>query len=520
MNVKRTLLLFFVLSLFLLGCGFNFAVGATATPTALPPTATTAPTEAPPATDTPVPTNTKAPVVNINPTATTAATAAPATPEPVETKAVVARGQGGAVKKPGGAEAAGTGGTVFEFRSHTAWADDYGGISIVGEVVNVSDRTIDTLVTVETILMDANGETVPGEFGAYLDRPVIAPGEKSSFWVVITSDQLGSVSASSITDYELVLWITETPSPDIELTVDSADAAEDMGAFYIDGYVTNQTEYEFTSLSVYSTLYNAAGDVINATVDVIDLDVPLGPGEQAAFEGYFVDHFEDADSFYVVVTGWTAEYTGGGRESDSGGLRAGEGELEVTSHTGWIDDQGNIHIVGEAENVSGATIDTMVLIEASLTDAGGNEVEGDFSAYLDRPAIEPGDKSSFWVLITSDELGGADASQITDYELFMWISDELSPDVELTVAESESYEDGGYFYISGIVGNQTDLTYSTLAVYSTLYDAAGNVINVTVDMIEADPPLGPGEKTEFQGYFIDRFEDADSYYVVVTGYPD
>lgn len=196
---------------------------------------------------------------------------------------------------------------ILRVSSDTAWADDYGNISIVGEAVNDSDRTIGDMVIVEALLTDSDGQPVDGEFYTYLDRPVMEPGEKSSFWLVALSEDL-PIPAESIAEYELRLWLTDNPSPDIEITVDSAEASEEGDTLYIRGTVTNSSNEEFVALSVYSTLYDASGNVVNATVDQVEFDEPLKPGESADFQGYFPDHFSEAESYYVFVTGWTKEY--------------------------------------------------------------------------------------------------------------------------------------------------------------------------------------------------------------------
>ncbi|MGQ9555107.1 MAG: protein kinase domain-containing protein, partial [Anaerolineae bacterium] len=197
----------------------------------------------------------------------------------------------------------------LEITSDTAWLDDRGNISIVGEAVNASQQTIDTLVLVEATLTDESGNVVEGDFHAYLDRPVIAPGEKSSFWVMVQSSDL-KVDAKTVAEYKLNLQITEEPSPDVELVVEKSEAVQESGRLYIRGSVLNQTALEFVALSVYSTIYNTEGKVVNVTLDNIELDTPLAPGASADFEGYFPDRFDEAESFYVIVTGWTKDKWG------------------------------------------------------------------------------------------------------------------------------------------------------------------------------------------------------------------
>lgn len=541
MRAKQVLILIMVLSLVLLGCGIDLG-GSKPEPTPTPAPATNTPqppepTDTPKAevevapTDTPeavertkeVPTDTPEPEVaptdtpeseeEAEPRPTRSAIARPeATEEGAEAKPTVETGQGGVVKKGGTS----TEEDVFEFLSHTAWVSDYGDISIVGEVENVSDQTIYTMVAVQAILTDEDGEVVPGDYGAYLDRPVIEPGETSSFWVLIPADQL-QADPDTITDYELTLWVSEEPSPDIEIQVDEVDVYEEGGYLNVYGTATNDTDYELSTLSVYSTLYDADGNVVNVTVDMVDLDPFLQPGEQAEFQGYFADHFEDAESFNVFVTGWTPDQTGAQEETETG-LRSGDDVFSFDDHTGWIDDYGNVNIVGYVTNTSDETIDTMVLIQAVLTDEDGNDLEGEYTTYLDRPVILPGDWSSYWLWISADDLGGVDPDSITDYELFSWITDEPSPDVELVVDWSSATMEDDAYYVDGSVWNQTDMEFVALAVYSSIYDEDGYILNSTVDIIELDEPLEPGEFADFSGYFVDHFEDAASYAVIVTGY--
>ena len=200
---------------------------------------------------------------------------------------------------------------ILSVVSHTAWQDGNGNISIVGEVKNVSQEAIGNVVRIEATLLDASGATIQGDFRAFIDRPSIAPGDKSGFWMYIIANDLG-VDASTVAEYKLKLWITEDPSPDVELVVDNSEAVSENGKLFIRGKVSNQTDTEYAVLSVYSTIYDSSGNVANVTLDTIELDKPLGPGESIDFEGYFIDHFEDAESFFVIVTGWTKEAWGGG----------------------------------------------------------------------------------------------------------------------------------------------------------------------------------------------------------------
>ncbi|MHB0877677.1 MAG: protein kinase domain-containing protein [Anaerolineae bacterium] len=194
---------------------------------------------------------------------------------------------------------------ILRVASDTAWVDDRGNISIVGEVVNDSNETIANMVQIEALLTDVDGNAVSGEFTTFLDRPVMDPGDKSSFWLLAMADDLPIV-ADNVSEYELRLTITDTASPDIEITVDNAEAIEEGGFLYIRGTTTNSSDQEFVALSIYSTLYDASGSVLNATIDQIELDQTFGPGQSIPFEGYFPDHFAEAESYYVFITGWTA----------------------------------------------------------------------------------------------------------------------------------------------------------------------------------------------------------------------
>ncbi len=422
------------------------------------------------------------------------------------------RGAGGSVKRPADEPA-----EVLSIRSHTAWITDEGGINIVGEVVNVSDQAVDTLVSVVATLTDVDGNVVEGDFSTYLDRPVIQPGETSSFWMPLYAGELGDVVADDISNYELTLWISEDPSLEVELAVVSSEAGEEDDYFMISGEVENQTDLSFDVLFVYSTLYDADGEVINATLDWAFPDEPLAPGDSMEFEGVFYDHFEDADSFYVFVTGYGSAPDIGNADNTVR-LSSADGVFELASYSGFVSEYGGINIVGEAVNISDETVDTLVVVEVLLYDEDGEPIGAPAKAFLDRPVIEPDGISSFWVPIYEEDLGGVSVDEISDFEIVLWVSDRPSPDVELTVTEVEGGEEDGFFRIGGRVLNETDLDFESLTVYSTLYDADGDVLNATLDWVWLDEPLAPGDEVDFEGFFYEQFEDADSYYVFVTGY--
>ena len=517
MNRRALIVVVLVGLLVLLVLGCSFSLGGSKAPT-----------------DTPIiPTSTSTPAL---PTATP--TELLLTPTVVPSPAPTGAAETGGIERGGGAPSGAQGkegpsastGTIkkrseaasavdkFTFLSHTGWVDEKGNISIVGEVRNDSDQTVNTMVAVQALLSDSEGNVIQGDFAAYLDRPVITPGQTSSFWVYITAEELGDTDPQSIVDYELKLWDTGRPSPDVELEVVQSEATVEDDGLYISGTVRNQTNQEFAAIAVYSTLYDADGNVINVTLDYRELDVPLSPGEETEFVGWFPERYEDAERYGVIVTGFAEPEAE--RRSAEDALRSGEGLFEFVSTRSWTEEDGALSIVGEVRNVSGETFDRLIIVEAVLFDENGEVIKGDFSAYLDRPVIRPGEVSSFWIYARPDDFAaGWSAEDVARYELALWVTEEQSPDIELQVLESRATEERDGLHIRGRVRNQTNESMDTLAVYSTLYDADGNVVNVTVDTVQLDRPLKPGQEAEFDGWFPERYEEADHYLVVVTGYP-
>ncbi len=503
--------------LVLLGCGPSSLIGgqATATPTLAPsPTSTLVPTNTPAPTATPtkmpLPTNTKAPT---------------ATPKPVvkaSPTAVSAGGQGGMVAKPTGKPAGTTepGGAVFEFLSHTGWVADNGDVSVVGEVKNVSNASVGNMVVVQAQLKDKSGNVIPGDYYAYLDRPVIAPGQTSSFWVFVRKADL-QADPADVTDYELTTLLTDTPSPDTELKVTDASSSIEADGYTVSGSVLNQTSKTYKSLAVYSTIYDSSGQVMNVTLDTVDLDVPLAPGQTAQFSGYFPDHYDGASSFAVIVTGWEDTGAGTGAASSPTPSSAGTGsetDFVFVDHTGFITQDGGVSIVGEVQWEGSAPLTKMVKVSATITDKDGNELPGDFHAWLDRPAIAPGERSSFWIAVSPSELGGVDPSTLTDYVLDLAISDTDSPDREILVTSAKTAVDSAGLHITGTARNNTDLTFVALTVYTTVYDADGHVINVTSDLLKLDSPLLPNQDIQYSGFVPEHFDGYDSVTVYVTGW--
>jgi len=202
-------------------------------------------------------------------------------------------------------EGAAPAGTLFEINSDRGWATDSGDIAIVGEVTNISGQVIDRMVHVVATLTDKDGNQVPGDFRAFVDRPIIPPGEKSSFYILINKSDLGNVLADDVTEYNLGFELSDSPAPDVEIQVVSSQASQDGDAMTITGRAVNNTDQEFVALSLYGTAYDKDKNVLNVLFDLVKLDQPLAPGESYDFSVTASDHCEGAESYYIFVTGWT-----------------------------------------------------------------------------------------------------------------------------------------------------------------------------------------------------------------------
>jgi hypothetical protein len=182
----------------------------------------------------------------------------------------------------------------------------------------------------------------------------------------------------------------------------------------------------------------------------------------------------------------------------------------VVSHRRYVDDFGELRIVGEVRN--DFSVDAQaVVVTAILYDAQGQTLDrvtvstplrfvraGQRAPFL---ILKPVPKGFYSYILSA---AGTSTSQ--------------APTLKLTVAEKKQYEDqAGLYHVEGRVRNDGSGTVDRVLVALTIYNADGDVVNVEAT---ATTParLKPGEAGTFHITVL-QFPNAQRYTVQVEGEP-
>jgi len=195
---------------------------------------------------------------------------------------------------------------ALEFNSYRGWMDEEGDFQIAAEVTNVGDRTYNTYIDVYWRLLDANGDVLL-EDNSFLDRPILAPGEKSSFWSFSWGGDLETGTVDDVASYELWLKLSDLKRSEVMIEVVEHSGGPAKDEFSVKGTVRNNLDSAVSDIYVYATLYDASGNVVTILYGWPDSD-QLAPGEESAFTLWAWNDWEDAVSYgNVFATGSPVE---------------------------------------------------------------------------------------------------------------------------------------------------------------------------------------------------------------------
>ncbi|MDM8529847.1 FxLYD domain-containing protein [Anaerolineales bacterium HSG25] len=174
----------------------------------------------------------------------------------------------------------------------------------------------------------------------------------------------------------------------------------------------------------------------------------------------------------------------GDAEADS------DAELEILSHSTYVDERGRHHIVGEIRNNSDVPSDFVEVI-AQYYD--GDELKGANLTFTDPDFIAPGQTVPFDIVILRREHWANNH----DYELIVkGYPTEVNIKQAVVVINQDSRLEEGFLYVSGQVENSSSDWHLAKAVV-TLYDGNGEVINSRWDYIEK-AMIEPGAVASFE----------------------
>jgi len=155
-------------------------------------------------------------------------------------------------------------------------------------------------------------------------------------------------------------------------------------------------------------------------------------------------------------------------------------EVNILSHTGYIDSLGWYNIVGEVENTGDVAI-KFVEIEATYYDVN-NTLLATEDSYMTLNTLNPGRKSPFDITLMNEVL----AAKVNNYSLtVLSFSVTSSKPIGLEIPSHTSYIDGwGWMTISGDIKNIGTITAAFVKVVATCYDTGGNVVDYGLTYVQ------------------------------------
>ena len=168
-------------------------------------------------------------------------------------------------------------------------------------------------------------------------------------------------------------------------------------------------------------------------------------------------------------------------------------DVQILSHTGYIDSSGNYHVVGEVENVGTQAVNSVV-VNVTFYDSKNVFITYRFdSTMLD--IILAGRKSPFDIQL----LNTAESALVDHYSINFTYSHTKSIPENLEILNDTSYiDDVGELHVAGEIRNIGTEEALTVKLVVTYYDKTGTVIAAITQYTDPEQPnLVPGQTATF-----------------------
>lgn len=184
-----------------------------------------------------------------------------------------------------------------------------------------------------------------------------------------------------------------------------------------------------------------------------------------------------------------------------------DAQVEILTHSSYIDSLGWLNIVGEVQNVGDQAV-KYVKISATFYDSSNTVVETSFD-YSDLDVILSNRKSPFIILLFDE----SQISKVDHYELSVSFSTAVSKQQSLRIISHSSFIDTlGWLNIVGEVENSASGGATDVKVIATCYDESGTVINSGFDYTD---DIDGDQKAPFEILIFDNPELVLSYELTV-----
>lgn len=179
------------------------------------------------------------------------------------------------------------------------------------------------------------------------------------------------------------------------------------------------------------------------------------------------------------------------RDVLSPGVQA-SGQVDILTHSGWLDSIGYYHVSGEVQNVGSGAVNYVEIV-ATFYNSSNVVVATDFT-FTDVDVILPGRKSPFDVLLYDS----TQSARVDHYSLAATYSTTNAIPKVLEILSYSSYTDTyGYMHVVGEIRNNGAANATFVEVIATFYDSTGKV--VVTDFTFANPyDLQPNQVAPFE----------------------
>ncbi len=300
---------------------------------------------------------------------------------------------------------------------------------------------------------------------------------------------------------------TEEPAGAGDLEVVSVNGYLDsFDSWRVVGLVRNNSDQVVHDVGVQVDLLDAAGDLVYREIAFLAV-VKLAPAEEAPFVLEVFESLPEAHDFVATVV----------RQSATEIERT---EPEIVNSVMAIDDDADIHIVGEITNRSDRPLLINGLAVATFDDRGEIVTADAGSVYIQY--LDPGDSGPFRATVFGTALI---ADQVADYAIYLDAehTSALEPH-PIQFSEHYDYLDSfEFFHLVGEVTNGADVPLK-ISLIAAIYDEAGNVIDAD-DLSLPFAALSPGEQVAYDfdswgplSHKSDWHDRATSYSVQIEPY--
>jgi len=489
----------------------------TPTLTVVPPTATSTMTPRPTATLTPTPSPTDTPAAKAGGGFIGITAGKPTLPVEAPTKSAQS-GFLGAIGKAGEKAVEPAGEAQFEpqnglqVTSFNSYTDTYGYMYVVGEALNVGEVPLRD-VNVDLILLGEGGSELGVNDYNRISLDIVPVNGKYPFNFSIDEAMQNWTSVDFVIDAKEFDPATSYFQPASGLSVANVvphPTDSEYGDFSLTGNVVNSGDAPARMIKLVIVAYDETGQVVDTNSTSLALDLLL-PGGVSPFE-LRLDGFKQAPYNYEILVE--------GREDTDIAPQQAQVPFKVTQITTYLNDWGQLYIVGEAVN-EGAVPARDIRAVASLLDANGDVLDLSTTnwAALELVAPEAVYPFSFYI---SDEVEDwkdvvlyLQAYPYDEEKAYFKPHQDLAVENLTGIAPETDYDE---YKFSGEVVNNGAAPARFIQVVIVAYDDNGSVVDVSnaSPKIEGDA-LAAGAKAPFELVFSGIKEAPADYAVFVTG---